>query len=65
MILKHTFLLPILGMSLGVFFIGQGTVSAQTSTKNVKMVTIPHSQPDSGQQMFKDCVLPASLRDSA
>ena len=51
---KNANLLKMAGLFLGVLFIGQGTGLAQTTAKNVKLVTIPHSQPYSGKQMYKD-----------
>lgn len=54
MIFKHTFLLGIAGLSLGALLISEGTGIAQTTAKDVKLVTIPYSQSDSGKQMYKD-----------
>jgi len=54
MLRKNTILLGIAGLSLGVFFIGQGTGITQTKDTTLKTVAVSKSQPDSGKQMYKD-----------
>lgn len=56
MLRKNIILLGIAGLFLGVFHIGQGTGSSQTTDKKLTMVSISQnqSQPGSGKQMYKD-----------
>jgi mono/diheme cytochrome c family protein len=42
------------GLCLGLFLVGQGTISAQTNEKKIEKVPVVQSNPSSGKQMFKD-----------
>jgi mono/diheme cytochrome c family protein len=42
------------GLCLGVFLVGPGIGSAQTSGKKIEKVPVKHSNPSSGKQMYKD-----------
>ena len=42
------------GLCLGVFLIGSGIGSAQTSEKKIEKVPMVKSNPGSGKQMYKD-----------
>ncbi len=54
MLRKHTILLGIAGLSLGVLFIGQEIAISQTGNKTLKEVPPSYSQPDSGKKMYQD-----------
>jgi mono/diheme cytochrome c family protein len=54
MVFKKSILLGLIGVSLGVLSIGQGTALSQTTRKVLKVVAPQYSDPSSGKQMFKD-----------
>jgi Cytochrome c len=55
-VLRNDLILGIVGMSLGVFFIGQDTGMSQTTDKKLTKISISQNQsePGSGKQMYKD-----------
>lgn len=62
--LKHTILLGIAGLFLGVFLLGQGTGFTQTKNVTVKKVSISQSHAESGAQMYLDYCAACHGRDA-